>query len=163
MMTDIGATTKDEMVDRRVSRSAEIVLSAPVEDVFPLFGPIREKEWADGWNPEIVYSNDPLAEQGMIFRTKGIEEDYIWVLTRYMPERHFVEYTVHTSVRIWFIRVECKPAGSRTSATITYTYTALAGHATELNRSAIERMFEFDLKDWEDAINIYLRKQSPAD
>jgi hypothetical protein len=150
-------------LDRRISRSATIVLNANIAEVFPLFGPIREKEWAEGWNPEIIYSLDPLVEEGMIFRTPGNEEDYLWVLTKYSPDHHVVVYTVHTSTRVWFIRVECKPAGNKTSATVTYTYTALTKEAIELNRSALRKMFASDLRDWEEAINIYLRRATRQD
>jgi hypothetical protein len=134
------------------------MLKDDVHTVFPLFGPVREMEWAEGWNPEIIYSKDPLIEEGMIFRTKGDQEDCIWVLTTYSPDTYLVVYTVHTSTRVWFIRVECKPSGDRTSATVTYTYTAITEEAIEQNGAALTKMFEFDLKDWEEAINIYLQQ-----
>ena len=159
MEVSLPETTRSSPVtDRRVSRSATIMLNAKIDEVFPLFGPIREMEWAEGWNPEIIYSIDPLVEEGMIFRTSGNEEAYIWVLSKYSPDDHFVEYTVHTSARIWFIRVVCKSAGDKTSARVTYTYTALTEAAIEQNRKALSKMFEYDLKDWEEAINTYLAR-----
>jgi hypothetical protein len=41
---------------KRISRSSTITLNAPLEKVFPLFGPIKEMEWAEGWQPEIMYT-----------------------------------------------------------------------------------------------------------
>jgi len=154
MITDTGTI---KAIHHRISRAAVISLDAKIDEVFPLFGPVREKDWAEGWNPEIIYCDDPLVEQGMVFRTKGIDEDYIWTLTGFMPADYKVEYTVHTSSRVWFIRVECKDEGHRTSATVTYTYTAITADGIRLNLSAMEKTFEFDLGDWEVAINNYLR------
>jgi len=144
-------------VNLRISRSATLSLNADIDKVFPLFGPVLEKEWAYSWDPEIIFSGTDLVEEGMIFRTKGEEEHYTWVVTKYQPDNYIVEYTVNTSTRIWFILVACKQAGSKTLAKVTYTYTGLTGKGMELNRAALAKMFEFDLRDWEDAINFYLQ------
>jgi hypothetical protein len=149
----------------RISRSATIVLKASIDKVFPLFGPVREKEWARGWQPEIIYSDTNLAEEGMIFSTKGSEEKYVWVMSKYAPDSHTVEYTVHTSQRIWFILVVCESFNGLTKAKITYTYTALTDLAIELNRTSLAKMFALDLQDWEEEINYYLEtgRKAPPD
>src|SRR5262245_16214805 len=104
--------TLTEFKPERVSKSATFGCNGKIENVFPLFGPIREMDWADGWNPEILYStnNHALVEEHMIFQTKGHtgEEKYTWAITKFQPEHHFIEYTVSTSERIWFISVVCK-------------------------------------------------------
>lgn len=46
---------------------------------------------------------------------------------------------------------------SRTSASISYTYTGLTQYGNEFNQAAIEKMFVRDLTDWEEAINYYLK------
>ena len=142
----------------RVQRTASIVMNAPIEKVFPLFGPIREKEWTTGWEPSVLLSKDLLIEEHMIFQTKGHEGEgkYTWAVTTYEPEKHLVEYTVFTSERIWFIRVACEAAGEKTNATVTYTFTGLTEEGNQKNKSALERMYAHDLKDWEEAINYYL-------
>lgn len=144
----------------RISKSSTIELNDSVEKVFPLFGPVLEKEWAEGWDPEIIYSITNLVEEYMIFRTKASnnsEEHFTWVITQYRPERHFIEYTVSTWQRLWFVRVECLEVQSKTKATISYTYTGFTTLGNQLNRTAIEKMFAHDLKDWEKAINYYLK------
>lgn len=40
----------------RISRTSTITLNGPLGEVFPLFGPVREKEWAAGWEPRVLYS-----------------------------------------------------------------------------------------------------------
>jgi hypothetical protein len=143
----------------RLHRSASILIEAPVDKAFPLFGPVREKEWATGWEPEIIFTNDAWVEEHMIFQTKGQEpgEKYTWAVTTYQPEKYLIEYTVSTTERIWFIRVACANQGDKTSATISYTYTGLTDEGSLKNKLAIEKMFKNDLSDWEEAINYYLR------
>lgn len=144
---------------QRLHRSASILIEAPVEKVFPLFGPVREKEWADGWEPEVLFTNDPLAEEHMIFQTKGNEDEgkYTWTVTTYQPEKYLIEYTVFTNERIWFIRVECANQDDKTAATISYTYTGLTEGGNRKNKSAIDRMYKHNLRDWAEAINYYIK------
>jgi hypothetical protein len=156
MRTDAIAQTIFEA--ERVSKTASFVVGGKVEDVFPLFGPIREKDWAEGWNPEIIYNKDAVVAQHMIFRTKAEtnEDFYNWAVTTFQPTNYVIEYTVSTSNRIWFIQVKCKGEANATKVTVTYTYTGLNHIGNELNRAALKNMFADDLKDWQQAINYYL-------
>jgi hypothetical protein len=140
----------------RISRSSTIMLNAPITEVFPLFGPIREKDWAYGWNPEVLFSKSPLVEEKMIFRTPAADGPYTWVVTRYEPARHLVEYLVSAQARVWFIAVSCKAQQQMTVASVTYTYTGLTAEGNAINEKAMQEMFRHDLRDWEEAINHYL-------
>jgi hypothetical protein len=142
----------------RISKTASFMIDGEIENVFLLFGPVREKEWAEGWNPEIVFGESALVEQHMIFRTHASTDEgfYTWVITQLDEKKYLVEYTVSTSNRIWFINVQCQPSANKTKATVTYTYTGLNPKGNELNRSALAKMFENDLKDWQEAINCYI-------
>lgn len=144
---------------RRVEQTASFTLQAPVEVAFPLFGPMKEKLWAPGWDPEIVYSTTHEVEEQMIFRTPamfGESELYTWVITQYRPDDYFVVYTVFTTQRIWFISVRCVPKGMETNVSITYSYTGLTPNGNELNEIALQKMFEHNLTDWQEAIHYYL-------
>lgn len=151
-----------EFVSRRLSRTAAIHLKGPLAEVFPLFGPIREKEWAAGWDPEIIYSNTGLVEEHMVFRTPSHhghhEPDPIWTVTRYHPEGGLIEYTVFTQERLWWITIECEEdlENQATKAEITYTYVGLTERGNMINQRALQVMFANDLQDWQDAINHYL-------
>jgi hypothetical protein len=149
-----------EFTPERIQKCSSISVNGTVEKVFPLFGPVREKEWAEGWDPEILYSTTKLAEEHMIFRTKAHnqhEEFYTWVITQFDPKLHKIEYTVSTPNRIWFITVSCESDGKETRAKICYTFTGLNETGNQLNRDALEKMFVNNLKDWEEAINYYLK------
>ncbi|HTH55878.1 MAG TPA: hypothetical protein VL728_07505 [Cyclobacteriaceae bacterium] len=143
----------------RVQKSASFVANASIEKVFPLFGPIREKEWTEGWEPQIVYSTNSEVEEHMVFKTSGGhhgEREYLWVLTQFKPKEYFVEYTVSTSNRVWFISVKCEPKPKSTKVIVTYTFTSLTEQGNQLNKLALEKMYAHNLKDWEEDINYYL-------
>jgi hypothetical protein len=154
----VAAMSQDNFKPERISKTASFIVDGTIENVFPLFGPIREKEWAEGWEPEIIFSTNNLVEDHMIFRTKvsSDEKFYTWVITQFDSDNHSVEYTVSTKNRIWFIRVQCEPCGESTKATVTYTYTGLNPEGNELNRNALAKMYFDDLKDWQEAINYYI-------
>ncbi len=159
MATQIQSMAENCYTSKRISKSATIVVNAKIEDVFPLFGPIREKDWAEGWDPEILYSTTNLVERHMIFRTKpsnDVEDYFIWVITTFKPDQHKIEYTVSTKNRIWFINVSCTAIQSKTRAEISYTFTSLNEMGWQLSKEALQKMYANDLKDWEEALNFYL-------
>jgi hypothetical protein len=144
--------------NERISRAATIELNGSIEKVFPLFGPVREKEWAFGWDPEIVFGTSEI-EEHMIFRTKARYDDeqfYTWIVTKYIPEKGKIEYTVSSTDRIWFITVQCEPLGLITIARVCYTFTSFSESASKRNMESLEKMFKDDLQDWQEAINYYL-------
>lgn len=146
---------------RRFTRSSIIDLNAPLENAFPLFGPIKEKEWAEGWNPEIIHSDADDINEHMVFKTASRspeESDYVWTVSKYMPDKAFVEYTVFSGERIWFIAIRCfeNPRTSKTSAEITYTSTGLTETGNAIGEKALRTLFAENLRDWENAINYYL-------
>lgn len=148
---------------QRISRTSTITLDAPLREVFPLFGPIREKEWATGWVPQILYSTSELVEERMVFKTQSHhghgEPDYIWTISKYLPDQALIEYTVFTPERLWWITIQCsedKPDHTM-RAEITYTYTGLTNLGNSINERALQAMYAHDLKDWEEAINHYLK------
>lgn len=144
----------------RISRCSTIDLAGGIEEVFPLFGPVREKDWAHGWDPEIQYPAGGIAEEGMLFRTvadNGSDGHYQWILMRLDRESHLIAYAVSAPGRIWFIRVQCRAGGKGTTADISYTYTGLSPGGSARNREAMDVIFAHDLRDWEEAINNYLK------
>jgi hypothetical protein len=142
----------------RISRTRTIVLRGTLDEVFPLFGPIREKEWAPGWDPTIIYPIGVLAEAHMVFTARSHhadEAESTWMISTYDPEHGSIEYTVFAPGRVWTIAIRCSPGqANRTTRTeVTYTYTGVTGRGRRLNEAALERMFHRDLKDWADQIN----------
>lgn len=154
----------ETFASERISRSAEMVLLGPIETVFPLFGPLEEKKWEDGWNPNILFPPSGEVEEGMVFTTGGAaggEGRNTWIVSKYLPGDHRIEYTVSTGHRIWVIAVKCAPLSEgSTKAEVRYTFTGLNPEGNTLNRAALDRMYKNNLKDWEEAINHYLKTGS---
>jgi hypothetical protein len=143
----------------RIQQSASFILNKNIEEVFPLFGPVREKDWAAGWEPSIVYPPSNKVEKSMVFQTKGRypgEEKYTWIISEFDRKNFTIEYTVSTADRIWLIKVVCKPKDIKTEATVSYMYTGLSVVGNERNKESLKKMFANNLKDWQDAINYYL-------
>ncbi len=146
---------------QRISKTATITLKAPLDKVFPLFGPIREKEWAAGWEPQVLYPDTGTVEEHMVFKTPSHghhESEYIWTVSKYEPAQGLIEYMVHTPERLWWITIQCQVdiPYETTKAEITYTYTGLTEIGNAINERALRSMYAHDLKDWEKAINTYL-------
>jgi hypothetical protein len=151
----------DTFTAERISRSATIILEGPVDTVFPLFGPIEEMKWEDGWDPVILYPVSGEPEEGMFFTTRAQDHDettYAWIVAKYNPEMYLIEYIVSTHNRCWVITIQCTALpGNRTQTTVRYTFTGLTALGNELNRRAIQKIYTRNLKDWEEAINYYLK------
>ncbi len=145
----------------RLSKSATITLNGSIGRVFPLFGAIEEKKWADGWNPVVLYPTSEKLEEGMVFTTQAHSHDetaYAWIVSKYQTENHLVEYIVSTANRYWVITIQCVASSdTQTKAIVRYTFTGLTMLGNEINKHAIEKMYERNLEDWEEAINHYLK------
>src|SRR5512135_1664224 len=57
-MVAIAQQTPEKFAAATVTRTGHLTFDAPVEKVFPLFTPLGERNWAPGWNPEILYPAD---------------------------------------------------------------------------------------------------------
>ena len=146
---------------KRISRTSSIILNASLKTVFPLFGPIEEKKWAYGWNPQIIFSSTNRLEQKMIFKTghrEKDENDYIWIVSKLLPQQALIEYTVFASKKVWWITIQCqeKISNQTTRAEITYTFTGLTEKGNAISAKHLARLYAHDLKDWEEAINYFL-------
>ena len=153
-----------KFTSNRISRTSVITLMASIATVFPLFDPVRESEWAVGWEPIFldVSAQDRKIGEHMVFRTHaphGHDEiDYVWTISRYLPNEAFIKYTVFTPERLWWITIQCHEGASNrvTNAEITYTFAGLTEKGNAINEKALQLMYAHDLKDWEKAINHYL-------
>ena len=68
-------------------------VSAEPEAVFPLLCPVREYEWLDGWECEMVYSQSGVAETDCVFKTRFREVPETWHVNVYEPPRR-IEYLI---------------------------------------------------------------------
>lgn len=74
-------------------RTAVIDLPAPAGEAFPPFGPIRETEWAEGFNPTILSSGSDPVREGCVFKTTFAQRgETICMMILYDPRERRVEY-----------------------------------------------------------------------
>src|SRR5438876_12103462 len=75
------------------TQSFTIVLKGSVADVTPLFGPVREVEWAPSWAPRFIHPPEGAQRDGVVFTTKsGNGKERFWLLTTYDVKEGRVEY-----------------------------------------------------------------------
>ena len=133
-------------------------LEAAPAVVLPLFGPVREAEWAHGWSPGMLYPSDGRPLVGSVFTTDDKSTDVVSIMTRFDERALEVDY-VQVLPKVWAgqILIRLKESGNgRTHATVTYRRTALspeADHGVE----AFGQHFPQQREHWENAVNQRLR------
>jgi len=149
---------QDQKPASLVHRRVEFVLnlSAPYENVFPLFGADKERVWAEGWDPQFVYPQLPRDETGAVF-TVGGGHSSVWVNTIFDAEQGRVQYACfagETMVTLISIQVQ-KIAPGHTKATVVYERTAVRPEAND----QVNRLADGDQtkgSEWEAALRSYL-------
>ena len=152
----------------RVSWSYRQHLEAQPATVFPLLCPVRETEWVNDWRPKRVISASGLVEKDCVFITPGIPEDALWLVTVHDVENHHLEIIkIIPGVVVGRITVILTAEGdARSTADITYTYTALSDHGVRALEEFTLEHFEGFMKTWELELNHFLRtgeKVTPPD
>ena len=142
----------------RAKRTSTIHLTAPPNEVFPTLCPVREVEWASGWDPLVVYTTCGLVEQECVFTTRGEEADAIWVVTRHEPEDYQIEMLkVTPGETVGKLEISLAPAASGgTAAEISYSYTALGARGREFVEGFTEQAYAELMASWERELNHYL-------
>lgn len=136
-------------------------LDAAPSQVFPLFGPLGEREWSRGWSPKMIFPADGSSPaKGSVFTTSDEEGQEIWVVTGYDAQNGFISYVaVRPGQVVTEIEVRVENQGENKSvAEVTHRRTALS---TVGNRfvSALAENAARHAAHWERAINEALDKR----
>ena len=148
------------VVEQR-TQSFTIGLNGSVADVAPLFGPVREAEWAPDWSPRFIHPAQGLQCEGAVFTTTTSHgRDRVWLLTAYDVTNGRVEYVVVTpAFTADEIKIRVVPDGEQhCKATITYRRSALAPEGNEEVAKLDAHWAEEQRIHWETAINEALAK-----
>lgn len=121
-------------IARRVAHSRAFPVGAAPERVFPLLCPVREYDWIDGWQCQLVHSVSGVVEEGCIFVTDNPPEGRtIWTTVVHDPAAHRVEFlrvTPESHVSRMALSVRRDGAGS--TLEIGYTFTAIEARGEAL-------------------------------
>lgn len=145
---------------KHLERRHDIVLDGPIERVFPLFTPIGETLWVNGWNPEFLHPVSGETCEGTVFRTRHGEEETLWACVDWEPAIHRARYArVTPASRFGFVEVSCREAGpGRTAASITYKFTALTPDGQSYLAGLTEDAFAGMIDGWQRSINAWLHE-----
>lgn len=146
------------MEQNRVSHCCEQLINGRPGDVFPLYCPVKEKLWCDGWDPVVVYSFSGAVEPDCVFVTEDNGCESAWIVTVYDADKGQVEMIKHTpgvTMSRLNIRIE-KVSEGRTRAWITYALTALGPEGDKVLKELTRENFDRAMDAWERAMNHYL-------
>ncbi len=94
----------ESFTSKKVTLNYKQINNAPLEKVFPLLCPVREKEWLDGWNYKMIYSESGTAEDGCVFTTPSQGEfESIWTVTNYDRANFKIAFVKVLLVKVWFV------------------------------------------------------------
>jgi hypothetical protein len=148
------------------TQSFTILLQGSIADAMPLFGPVREAEWAPSWAPRFLHPPEGAQREGIVFTTttsKGQER--LWLLTSYDINEGRVEYVFITpGFTANEIKIRVVPEGDRQcKATITYRHSALAPEGNEEVTKLDAHWADQQRVHWETAINAVLARGGAHD
>lgn len=113
---------------KRIVRGLQQEVPVPAAQVFPLLCPVREYDWIDGWECEMIFSERGVAENNCIFKTNLMDRgEEVWVATRYDPDNFAIEYTSFSKAGVVMkldITVE-DHGNSSSTASFQYTFTGV--------------------------------------
>jgi hypothetical protein len=135
----------------------EFIVNAPIDVAWPLFGALRERDWAPDWHPEFVWPEMAADQQGMVFKIARGEATAVWVNTLFDPTANRVQYVYFVpDTLVTVITLALTQAGSSTRVEVSYERTALTEQAGEL----VSQMAARDKlagPEWSAQIDQYLR------
>jgi len=141
----------------RLTRSYTQHLDGSSSEVFPLLCPVREREWVNGWDPDLVLSDSGVAELGCVFITSAQPSDAVWVITRYEPETGRIELVkLIPGVVVARIAIQLADAPGGSTAAITYSYTSLGRLGNLVLEEFTEDDFRSFMETWEAELNHFL-------
>jgi len=143
----------------QVSKTFNQINNAPPETVFPLLCPVREKDWIDGWEYTMIFSNSGLIEKGCVFSTPHHgKEKTIWYVTEHDKVSFRVEFVRFTpNDEVVKINIKLTDNGDETTTScIRYQYTALSDNKNDWIQNELDKEFNNSMTWWEKAINYYL-------
>lgn len=145
---------------RRIVRIYRQTLHGEKEEIFHLLCPVREKEWLQGWDYDMIYSSSGMAEKGCVFQTNNEFGSYQWIITKHDTQRfeiQFVKFIEDKMVVLLDISLEDGETDS-VYCYIRYTFTALKDEIiNNMHEENKVENFNRHMKLWEDSLNYFLK------
>jgi hypothetical protein len=147
----------------RATHTYRQTLQAPPVKVFPLLCPVREAEWADGWDPELVVSSSGVAERDCVFITPDKHANAIWYITRHEPEKWFVEMLkILPAVTACRLTIHLSENGDGCLADVTYSHTSIGPAGDDFIAKFTAAYYQEFMQVWEKELNYFLKTSSKS-
>lgn len=143
----------------RITHTYEQTINGSIQEIIPLYCPVRELEWCENWNPSAVYSNSGVVEKDCIFVTPHGDTDIVWIVTDFNLEQGHVEMFYHIpNVLVTKLEIQVLPMSKKKSkAVITYSKTSLSKIGDKALEEFTETSYNTMMDSWEKAMNHYLK------
>ena len=143
---------------KRITHTYEQRIKGTIEDIMPLYCPVRELDWCESWNPKIVFSNSGLVEKDCIFITPHGEDDVVWIVTDYDTQTGHVKMFYHVpGVLVTKLEIQLTPiTAEETKAVLTYSKTSLSEEGDKALEEFTKESYDIMMDSWEIAMNHYL-------
>ena len=144
---------------RRARYTYRQTIQAGRDTVYPLLCPVREAEWLDGWDYQMIYSESGLIEAGAVFSTAHAgEPDTVWLVSRYEPDDFRIDFTRFTpDSRTCLLEITVHERDPESSyVDIKYTYTTLSPAGDAYLNTLTSDAFLEAVRFWEKSMNHYL-------
>lgn len=130
------------------------------EEIFPLLCPVREKDWLQGWDYKMIYSESGYAEKGCMFETNNNYGSYRWIMTKHDKVNFGIQFikTIKEDIVV-IIDIDLEEKSEKlTHCEIQYTFIALGEAASDrMYKENTEDEFNNHMRKWEDSLNYFLK------
>ena len=116
-------------------------LSFTPDIVFPLLCPVREYQWLEGWQCEMIYSDSGVAEDNCIFKTAHAGGTF-WSVSRYEPPKRIEFTTFVPNAVVTRLMLSLTPAGGGTDLQWTRIFTGRVSWETNRWGRGIQRSMQ---------------------
>lgn len=146
----------------RIAHTYTQTLNGPAGAVFALLCPVREAEWIEGWDPDLVVSASGVAEPDCVFTTGSGADGAVWVVTRYQPETYTIEFVkVTPGVTVARIMIRVTSIDERRSAAaVMYQHTSIGPAGDDFVAGFTADAWTRFMRGWEARMNHYLASGS---
>lgn len=134
LASSLGAPSPGATQLKQSTQSFTVIVEGSVPQATPLFGPVRESEWAPTWRPHFLHPPQGAQQEGAVFTAlSGDGRERLWLMTEFDPNAGKVDYVfVSPGFTAAELKIRLAPDGARTcKVTVTYRYSALTAQGNE--------------------------------
>ena len=138
-------------------------MDTDADSAFPLFCPVRERDWLESWNLQNVFSTSGFAEPGCVFTSLDANGESTWIISQHdTAERtiQMVKFTPRFTACLLNISVASTSA-TRCEVTVSYSHAALSEKGADFVLAFSEALYAKIMSHWKGALDHYLENGSP--